>query len=148
MKTSMPKADWKCSICQYVYTRTTECPKCPQCSLSIDDNEILANAVPEIKSHILALAGNIVTGARRGAYGKPEDNFHRIALLWAAWLEARGIAMYDAEGKPYAITSRDVSPMMRLMKEARLCETPDHLDSHVDLVGYTLTGAEVNGVKP
>jgi hypothetical protein len=36
---------------------------------------------------------------------------------------------------------------MRLMKEARLCETPDHLDSHVDLVGYTLTGAEVNGVS-
>jgi hypothetical protein len=39
-----------------------------------------------------------------------------------------------------------VSPLMRLMKEARLCETPDHYDSHVDLAGYTLTGAEVNKV--
>lgn len=32
------------------------------------------------------------------------------------------------------------------MKEARLCESPDHLDSFIDLVGYTLTGAEVEGV--
>jgi hypothetical protein len=45
------------------------------------------------------------------------------------------------------ISAADVSPMMRLMKEARLCETPDHRDSFVDLIGYTLTGAEVNKVK-
>jgi len=45
------------------------------------------------------------------------------------------------------ITAADVSPMMRLMKEARLDETPDHYDSHLDLIGYALTGAEVNGVE-
>lgn len=105
-----------------------------------DDNQILAEAVPEIKSHILAEAGRIVTGARRGAYGTPENNFERIARLWTAY-------MLNTDRECF-ITAEDVSPMMRLMKEARLCETPDHLDSHVDLVGYTLTGAEVNRVKP
>jgi hypothetical protein len=35
---------------------------------------------------------------------------------------------------------------MRLMKEARLIETPDHRDSFLDIVGYALCGAEVSGV--
>ncbi len=81
----------------------------------------------------------IVTGARRASYGTPEDNFERIARFWTAY--------FLNTGRPVTITASDVSPMMRLMKEARLCETPDHYDSHVDLVGYTLTGAEVNGVQ-
>ncbi len=63
----------------------------------------------------------------------------RIARFWTAY--------FLNTGRPVTITASDVSPMMRLMKEARLCETPDHYDSHVDLVGYTLTGAEVNGVQ-
>ena len=46
------------------------------------------------------------------------------------------------------MTAEDVSPLMRLMKEARLCESPRHGDSFTDLIGYTLTGAEVNGVDP
>lgn len=93
-----------------------------------------------IKQHILDTAGSVVTGARRGAYGEPEDNFQRIALFWRAY--------FENTGRPEAaITAGDVSPLMRLMKEARLCETPDHLDSHVDIVGYALTGAEVSGVE-
>jgi len=101
----------------------------------------------DIKEYIADGAKNIVNGARRGAYGTPENNFHRIALLWQAWFEARGINMRDAEGQPYLLKAADVSPMMRLMKEARLCEMPDHLDSHMDIVGYALTGAEVAGVQ-
>jgi len=89
----------------------------------------------DIKSQILEEAGSIVTGARRKAYGTPEDNFERIARFWTAYLLNTG--------RGVEITPADVSPMMRLMKEARLCETPDHYESHVDLVGYTLTGAEV-----
>jgi len=85
-------------------------------------------------------AVRIVTGARRGAYGTPENNFARIALFWQAY--------FAATGRPEAlVTAADVSPLMRLMKEARLCETPDHRDSFVDLVGYAMTGAEINGVK-
>lgn len=99
-----------------------------------------------IKSYIAMKANDIVNGARRSAYGTPENNFARIAVLWAAWFEARGITMRNAEGEVVRLSARDVSPLMRLMKEARLCESPDHLDSFVDLVGYTLTGAEVEGV--
>lgn len=94
----------------------------------------------DIKAHIADEAKRIVVGARRANYGTPENNFERIARFWTAYMQNTG--------RDVTITAADVSPLMRLMKEARLCETPDHLDSHVDLVGYTLTGAEVNGVKP
>lgn len=100
--------------------------------------DALANAAG-IKPYIADEAKRIVDGARRGAYGTPEDNFTRIARFWTAY--------FQNTGRDVEIVAADVSPMMRLMKEARLCETPDHLDSHIDLVGYTLTGAEVNGVK-
>jgi class 3 adenylate cyclase len=93
----------------------------------------------DIKTHLAAEAVKIVTGARRGAYGEPELNFERIARYWTAHMQNTGRAV--------VITAADVSPMMRLMKEARLDETPDHYDSHLDLIGYALTGAEVNGVK-
>lgn len=94
--------------------------------------------VPDVKTAIADEAKNIVNGARRNAYGRPEDNFERIARFWKAY--------FDNTGRPIDLTAADVSPLMRLMKEARLCETPDHRDSFVDLVGYTLTGAEINGV--
>lgn len=100
-----------------------------------------------IKEYIADEAKRIVSGARRAAYGTPENNFERIARFWNAYLVNVGKLPPGAlNGHPdLGITAADVSPMMRLMKEARLCETPDHLDSFVDLVGYTLTGAEVNG---
>jgi hypothetical protein len=94
----------------------------------------------DIKSELLAEAGKITSGARRSAYGTPEDNFERIARFWQAYFENTGRG--DVK-----ITARDVSPLMRLMKEARLCESSEHRDSFVDIIGYALTGAEVNGVK-
>ena len=102
----------------------------------------LATSTPSmnIKALIADEAKRITSGERRGAYGKPENNFARIALFWTAYMQATG--------RDITITAGDVSPFMRLMKEARICETPDHYDSHVDLVGYALTGAEVNGVVP
>lgn len=90
----------------------------------------------KVKQNILAEAGRIVDGARRKAYGTPEDNFGRIADFWNTYLRCTG--------REAVLTSADVSPMMRLMKEARLCESPDHRDSFVDIIGYALTGAEIN----
>lgn len=107
---------------------------------ALTDAEIAAEQ-PDVKAEIADEAKRIVSGARRSAYGKPEQNFERIARFWQAYFENTGRGAVN-------ITAADVSPMMRLMKEGRLCETPDHRDSFVDLVGYTLTGAEVNGVKP
>ncbi len=94
---------------------------------------------PDVKSAIADEAKRIVTGARRTKYGTPENNFERIARLWTAHLKNTG---RDVE-----IVAGDVSLLMILMKVARLAETPDHRDSFVDVVGYALTGAEVNGVS-
>lgn len=94
---------------------------------------------PDVRQQMLDEAGNIVNGARRGAYGTPENNFERIARFWQAY--------FLNTGREVDIYPSDISPMMRLMKEARLCESPAHYDSHVDIIGYTLTGAEVNGVR-
>lgn len=96
-------------------------------------------AETDVKVAIADEAKRIVSGARRSAYGKPENNFERIARFWQAY--------FLNTGREVTITAADVSPMMRLMKEARLCESPGHYDSYVDIVGYALTGAEVAGVK-
>lgn len=114
----------------------------------IDDNHILERAVgdaapdADVKEYLLATAGKLVSGERRKTYGTPEKNFNRIALLWRAWFEARGIVMTDRDDRVYVLSAEDVSPLMRLMKEARLCENPTHLDSLVDIIGYTLTDAD------
>lgn len=92
-----------------------------------------------IKEHLADEAKRIVNGPRRGAYGTPTENFTRIARLWTAH--------FHNTGREITVTAEDISPLMRLMKEARLSETPNHYDSHLDLVGYALTGAEVNGVE-
>jgi len=94
---------------------------------------------PDVKIAIADEAKRIVAGARRSAYGSPENNFERIARFWTAY--------FQNTGRDLVITAADVSPLMRLMKEARLCESPSHRDSFVDLIGYTLTGAEVNKVS-
>ena len=91
-----------------------------------------------IGTYIADTAKSIVSGARRGAYGSPERNFERIARYWTAY--------FQNTGRDVTVAASDVSPLMRFVKEARLNENPKHLDSFVDLVGYTLTGAETNGV--
>ena len=93
----------------------------------------------DIKRHLAEGALAIVNGSRKAEYGGPERSFANIAAFWNAYLSATGREM--------VLTERDISPMMRLLKEARLCTSPGHLDSLMDLIGYTLTGAEVNGVK-
>lgn len=92
----------------------------------------------DIKAQLVAEALGIVTGARLGAYGKPEKNFERIARLWNAYLENRpptapGIRLIDL----------DVAQMMVLVKMARMAETPAHRDSIVDILGYTLCYGEL-----
>ena len=84
-------------------------------------------------------AKRIVSGARQAEYGGVEDNFAAIARFWTAY--------FQNTGRGIEVTAQDVSPLMRLLKEARLCSSPDHLDSHIDLVGYALTGARANKVK-
>lgn len=113
----------------------------------------------DIKSYLYAEAERITNGTRRASYGKPENNFLRICTMWEAYFHIKGWALVSvnaafAEGLSDFISSYsveldavDVAAMMRLMKEARLAETPDHLDSYQDIIGYAGCGAEVAGVE-
>lgn len=84
---------------------------------------------------LLQEALNIVTGARRQAYGNPEDNFATIAALWHPYLVRRGFIVPEQK-----LTPGDVAAMMVLMKVARLGETPGHKDSWLDIAGYAACG--------
>lgn len=88
----------------------------------------------------------IAATADRGInYGRPEDNFDRIAQLWTVHLRNRYAGGYggDTTISTPIITPDDVSMMMALMKIARLQNDPTHLDSWVDLAGYAACGAEI-----
>ncbi len=68
--------------------------------------------------------------ANRGTdYGKPSENFDRIAELWGGYI---GIS-FQAE---------DVGIMMMMVKISRIMETPSHVDSWVDIAGYAAITAE------
>lgn len=88
---------------------------------------------------LLDQARAIVAGARRKAYGTPEDNFACIAGLWTTYLRRRFPA------GPVDLTAADVAVMMVLMKCARLAETPAHADSWRDAAGYAACGARASG---
>lgn len=78
-------------------------------------------------------AARIVSGARRNAYGHPEDNFQRIADLWTAYLKGDKDQRFGLS--PHMLP-QDVAHLMILMKIARLLESPKHRDSVVDIIGY------------
>lgn len=88
-------------------------------------------------AELLEGALKIVTGARRAAYGNPEDNFRVIADLWTVYLAKVGLDFTDPEQR---LSPGAVSVMMALMKIARLAETPGHQDSWQDLAGYAACG--------
>ncbi len=82
------------------------------------------------KSDVLEQAMAAV--AERGeAYGEVRENFARIAEFWTVWLRQRGLLSDGA-----VLAPRDVAMLNDLQKNARLIETPDHVDSIVDKAGY------------
>ena len=88
------------------------------------------------RSELLTAAQDAVAHRPR-SYGSPERNFTRISRHWNVYLTGK----YGAGSAPL-LDAVDVAAMMALMKIARLEETPDHVDSWVDLAGYAACGAE------
>ncbi len=82
------------------------------------------------RSEVLNEAATIVNGQREEAYGTPERNFERIAMMWSAY--------YGVTFEPH-----DVAAMLALLKIARISVSPDRLDHWVDLAGYAACGGEV-----
>ena len=85
---------------------------------------------PPVKS-ILDTAKEVIYGDREATYGDPGKNLRVIADYWNTYLTAKGFDFL--EGLDYD----DVCNMMVLLKIARLGNTPGHLDSLVDICGYT-----------
>ncbi|AXQ65190.1 hypothetical protein SEA_SCHMIDT_71 [Gordonia phage Schmidt] len=82
------------------------------------------------KGAILAKAAELVAGDRAKDYGDARTNHQRIADLWSVVLGKR-------------VEPHEVAACMVLLKVARLVETPDHLDSWVDMAGYAGIGGEI-----
>lgn len=72
-------------------------------------------------------ARKVIYGDRESTYGHPSKNLQLIADFWTSYLALKE-----------ALTCDDVCNMMILMKTARLKNMPDHRDSLVDTIGYTL----------
>lgn len=95
------------------------------------------------RSEILDAARRCVCGQREQDYGKPEDNFNSIGLLWSVYL----ISAHPDYTKdlPYnGITAKDVAAMMALLKVARIATgSGKTADSFVDLAGYAACAGEI-----
>jgi hypothetical protein len=92
----------------------------------------------ENKQACLEAAIRAVCGDRHLNYGKPEDNFKRIAALWEAYTTIRHS---DVPG--FKFTPTDVALLMILMKVARLAYSPGHNDSWIDIAGYAACGYDI-----
>ena len=93
------------------------------------------------RQEVLDAASAAVNGSRDADYGKPEDNFSRIARLWNGHLINIGLIQPSPQKDGYLEPS-DVAVLLLLVKVARLAETPNHRDSWVDIAGYAACGAE------
>lgn len=82
------------------------------------------------RTEILAGAERCINGSRQEDYGKPENNFKRIADYWMLW-------------KGIEFTEHDVAMMMALMKVARV-QAGTKEDSYVDLCGYVALAGELD----
>ena len=82
------------------------------------------------RKEILEEASRLTHGDREKNYGSALTNHTRIAGLWSVFLETE-------------ITPAQVAICMGLVKVARLIETPDHLDSFIDLAAYASISGEI-----
>jgi hypothetical protein len=73
---------------------------------------------------ILEEAQELIHGERQKTYGNPLDDFSRTGRMWGALLKIPDIP------------AETVALMMAALKMSRLCNTPNHRDSLVDLAGY------------
>lgn len=82
------------------------------------------------RDEILNAASDLINGQRAKDYGDAYEMHRRIAAGWAEILCVN-------------ITPAQVALCMAWLKIARLVETPDHLDSFVDLVAYGALAGEI-----
>src|SRR5689334_3955026 len=70
-------------------------------------------------------------GGRREDYGDALDSFEDIAKLWSVVLKVE-------------VTAEQVALCQVLLKMGRLTNTPTHVDSWVDIIGYAALGGDIS----
>lgn len=83
------------------------------------------------RGKILDEAKRLTATDRNEIYGDPYTNHKRIADLWSVYLETE-------------ITPSQVALCLSLVKIARLIESPNHLDSYIDLAAYSAIAGEIS----
>jgi len=81
---------------------------------------------------ILTDAQEAVDGARARDYGHPAANHGTTAEMFRQWRQRR----YGAPFGETDFDAIDVCAFNIIQKLSRLANTPDHLDSLVDIAGY------------
>lgn len=89
------------------------------------------------REQVLATANTLVNGDRNEQYGDPKDDFGCTAQMMTAYLDR----VYQRRGTR-ELQPHDVAVFQILVKISRLAETPDKLDSWVDILGYGACGAD------
>ena len=82
------------------------------------------------REEILTEALRLTSTDRQKNYGEPLVNHQRIADIWSVLLGVE-------------ITPSQVALCMVGVKLARLVETPDHLDSFIDMAAYASIAGEI-----
>lgn len=80
---------------------------------------------------VLDEAKKVIKKDRQDQYGKPENNFKKIADMWSAY-------------KGVDITPGDVCLMMCMLKMARISTGSGKSDNYVDLCGYAALAYEMD----
>lgn len=83
------------------------------------------------RGKILDEAKRLTATDRNEIYGDPYTNHKRIADLWSVYLETE-------------ISPSQVAVCLSLVKIARLIESPNHLDSYIDLAAYSAIAGEIS----
>jgi hypothetical protein len=89
----------------------------------IEDDDILRAAAVPLRVALLEEAARLTGTERRAVYGEPVENHEHIARIFNAWT-----------GRD--LTAAEVVMVHMATKMARMMSSPDHRDSHVDLMAY------------
>lgn len=98
-------------------------------TITLQNIEEMHKCEKQFSKNILKEAEEIIYGDRENTYGHPAKNLVTIAALWKQYLYAKYNVTLN-------IDYQDVCNLMVLMKIARLCNSPTHRDSKVDICGY------------
>lgn len=88
------------------------------------------------RNDLLDSAKQIVNVDRAAVHGEAENNFKRIADHWTWWLQ-------DKLRPDVSLSAYDVAEMMIGFKQARAMTNPNHVDSHIDKIGYAALAGEL-----